>query len=84
MEITKDVILRAWREEEYRNSLPEETRKQIPARPTGDNGAELSDAELEQAAGGATPTAGLAAGGIVFGSGAAGYGIGAGINALVD
>jgi mersacidin/lichenicidin family type 2 lantibiotic len=38
MEITKDVILRAWREEEYRNSLPEETRKQIPARPTGDNG----------------------------------------------
>lgn len=34
MEITKEVILKAWKSEEYRESLPESARKEIPAQPT--------------------------------------------------
>lgn len=55
MDIDKATILRAWKDEEYRQSLPAETRDAIPARPTGADGSELSDDQLEQAAGGTTP-----------------------------
>lgn len=79
MELTKGVILEAWRNEEYRESLPEDVRKEIPARPTAEDGSELGDAELEAAAGGATPLAGLgvagwsALGGTAGAAGVAGF-----------
>lgn len=44
-------IARAWKDEEYRNSLPEEVRSALPGAP--DNLSELSDEQLKQAAGGA-------------------------------
>ena len=72
MELTKEHILRAWKDESYRASLPEDVRKAIPARPTGPDGRELTDGELEQAAGGTVPLAvaagiGAAAGGAFIG-----------------
>jgi mersacidin/lichenicidin family type 2 lantibiotic len=92
MEITKEVILKAWKSEEYRESLPESARKeipaqptavdaQIPARPTRADGTELSGADLEEAAGGGPILAGAL---IVGGAGLVGYGIGKGVNALTD
>ncbi len=62
MELTKETIFRAWKDESFRESLPEAQRNAIPARPTGKDGAELSDAELEQAAGGTTPACAFAIG----------------------
>lgn len=44
-----DVVC-AWKDEEYRNSLPEDIRAQLPKAP--DNISELSDEQLKQAAGG--------------------------------
>lgn len=87
MEITKEVILKAWKSEEYRESLPESARKeipaqptavdaQIPARPTRADGTELSGADLEEAAGGGPILAGAL---IVGGAGLVGYGIGKGV-----
>jgi mersacidin/lichenicidin family type 2 lantibiotic len=55
MDINKATILRAWKDEEFRQSLPAEQRDAIPARPTGADGSELTDEQLEQAAGGTTP-----------------------------
>ncbi len=75
MEITKETILKAWREPSYAESLPADVRKAIPARPTGGNGEQLSDADLEQAAGG-TLTAAVIAGGAGVGSILTGYGVG--------
>lgn len=60
MEINKDTVLQAWKSEEYRQSLPDDARKAIPARPTSEGGAALTDEELEQAAGGFTPVVALA------------------------
>ena len=60
---TKEVILRAWKDEKYRNSLPTDVREAIPARPQGDSGREMSDSELEAAAGGLTPGAAAIAAG---------------------
>jgi mersacidin/lichenicidin family type 2 lantibiotic len=75
MEITKDVILRAWREEGYLNSPPESTRTQIPARPTRADGTELSGADLEEAAGGGPilvgPLSSVGLGSLATGSGRA-------------
>ncbi len=87
MEINKDTVLQAWKSEEYRQSLPDDVRKAIPARPTSDNegGAALTDEELEQAAGGFSPLValgGLSAaesiglGGLAGGSFVSGLGIG--------
>lgn len=59
MDITKDTILQAWRSEEYRAQLPDDVRKTIPAKPAHEDGSAMSDQELEQAAGGTTPLAGL-------------------------
>lgn len=61
MEINKDTVLQAWKSEEYRQSLPDDVRKAIPALPTSEGGAALTDEELEQAAGGVTPLAALGA-----------------------
>jgi mersacidin/lichenicidin family type 2 lantibiotic len=55
MDIDKGTILKAWKDEDYRASLPDDVRNAIPARPTGEDGSALSDEQLEQAAGGTTP-----------------------------
>ena len=44
-------VIRAWKDEEYRLSLSDAERAQLPAHPAGL--VELQDAELDQAAGGA-------------------------------
>lgn len=43
-------IIRAWKDEEYRNSLSEEQRAQLPENPAGI--VELADEEMEVMAGG--------------------------------
>jgi mersacidin/lichenicidin family type 2 lantibiotic len=43
-------IIRAWKDEEYRNSLSEEQRSQLPENPSGQT--QLSDEEMEAVAGG--------------------------------
>jgi mersacidin/lichenicidin family type 2 lantibiotic len=43
-------IIRAWKDEEYRNSLSEEQRSQLPENPAGM--VELPDADMERIAGG--------------------------------
>lgn len=55
MPLTKDQILHAWKDEEYRNGLSGEDRASLPDRPTAADGSELTDEQLEQAAGGSTP-----------------------------
>jgi mersacidin/lichenicidin family type 2 lantibiotic len=49
---TRDII-RAWKDEEYRLSLSEAERALLPAHPAGF--IELTDTELDVAAGGARP-----------------------------
>lgn len=55
MDVDKDTIMRAWKSDQYRESLDPETRKAIPARPTAADGSVLTDEQLEAAAGGTTP-----------------------------
>lgn len=43
-------IIRAWKDEEYRNSLSDEQRSQLPENPAGM--VELSDTDMESIAGG--------------------------------
>ncbi|MEC4812014.1 MAG: mersacidin/lichenicidin family type 2 lantibiotic [Scytonema sp. PMC 1069.18] len=43
-------IIRAWKDEEYRNSLSEEQRSQLPENPVGI--IDISDMEMETVAGG--------------------------------
>ena len=50
-------IIRAWKDQEYRDSLSEAERAALPQHPAGL--IELSDAELETVAGGIIPTAKL-------------------------
>jgi len=49
--MSKEQIIRAWKDEAYRRSLSEAQRAQLPENPAGL--IELSDVELEQASGGA-------------------------------
>ncbi len=49
-ETEKVDIIRAWKDEEYRNSLTPEQLAQIPANPAGD--VELDEAELDDVSGG--------------------------------
>ncbi len=99
MEITKEVILKAWKSEEYRESLPESARKEVPAQPTAVDALPESTrtqipARPTRADGTELSGADLeeAAGGgpilagalIVGGAGLVGYGIGKGVNALTD
>ncbi len=83
MQLTKDTILRAWRDKSYADSLPNHVREAIPMRPTNTDGSGLSDAELEQAAGAGSPLV-FAAFAVVGGAGAAGVAIGEGVDALTD
>ncbi len=59
----REVIVRAWRDDEYRRSLPPEVQEKLPPAPEG--AAQMSDQELEAAAGAGTP---LIAGVAVVGS----------------
>lgn len=54
----RKVIARAWRDEEYRSTLPAEVRDKLP--PAPDGASRMSDEDLEAAAGGVTPAAALA------------------------
>ncbi len=47
------MIARAWRDEEYRNSLPAEVREKLPPPPQG--ASTMTDDQLDAAAGGTTP-----------------------------
>lgn len=70
MEVTKETIVHAWKDEEYYNSLPADVQEAIPAKPVGDDGNALTDDQLEAAAGGITPgfvVAGVVAGGLASG-----------------
>jgi mersacidin/lichenicidin family type 2 lantibiotic len=46
-------IIRAWKDEEYRNSLSEEQRAQLPENPAGM--VELSDEAMQNIGGGRLP-----------------------------
>jgi mersacidin/lichenicidin family type 2 lantibiotic len=48
--MSHEDIIRAWKDEEYRNSLSEEQRAQLPENPAGM--VELPDADMERIAGG--------------------------------
>lgn len=58
MPLTKDDVIRAWKDESYRDSLAAEDRNALPESPG--NMGELSDDQLETAAGAFTPALGLA------------------------
>ena len=64
----KDVIARAWKDEKYRSSLPAEVREKLPPRPDGMS--EMSDEQLEAAAGGASPALVAIGAGAFFGGAA--------------
>ena len=53
MDTATATVLRAWKDESFRNSLTEEQRAAIPSKP--ENFEQLSDDQLENAAGGVTP-----------------------------
>lgn len=78
MDISKDTILQAWKSEEYRSSLDPEVQREIPARPTAEDGSDLTDEQLEAAAGGTTP--GCAAAGIFLGGAALGVAVEEGLD----
>lgn len=67
-------IVRAWKDESYRQGLTEEQRSALPANPAG----ELTEAEMELVyGGGGGPVGGVGAGGPVGGVGpVGGFGIG--------
>jgi len=69
MEVSKDTIMRAWKDDGFRQSLSPEEQAAIPDRPTAPDGSPLTDEQLESAAGGTTP------GCIVVGGAVAGYGV---------
>jgi mersacidin/lichenicidin family type 2 lantibiotic len=48
--MTRKDIIRAWKDPEYRNNLNKEQLAQLPGNPAG--AIELTDAEMERAAGG--------------------------------
>lgn len=48
--MSHENIIRAWKDEEYRNSLSEEQRSQLPENPAGM--IELSDEDMQAIAGG--------------------------------
>jgi mersacidin/lichenicidin family type 2 lantibiotic len=52
-------VVRAWKDENYRQSLSEEQRRLLPANPAGE--AELADADLQAVYGGWAGPAGVGA-----------------------
>ena len=78
-EITPEArrtVVRAWKDESFRNSLPAEVREKLPAAPDG--ASEMSDEQLDAAAGGIGPLAAAVIGGVVSG------GVSGTIGALTD
>lgn len=69
----RQVIARAWKDEEFRNELPREVREKLP--PPPDGASEMTDGQLEAAAGGTTPACVGAAALLVGGIGT-GYALG--------
>lgn len=69
MEMSKETIMRAWKDDSFRQSLSADEQAAIPGRPTAADGSALTDDQLEAAAGGTTPGC-IAAGGFVVGYGA--------------
>jgi mersacidin/lichenicidin family type 2 lantibiotic len=51
--MSNDKIIRAWKDEAFRNSLSDAERAQLPEHPVGP--IELSDTELEHVTGGRMP-----------------------------
>jgi len=72
MEITRDVILRSWKDEVYRESLPADVREALPGKPVAEDGSKLSEEHLENAAGGTLTVAvgvtAIVGGGAAFGA----------------
>ena len=60
-------VVRAWKDEEYRRSLSELERAQLPPNPAGL--IDLSDAAMEDVSGGLFAPTALGCGGITFGCG---------------
>ena len=58
--LTKAQIVRAWRDPAFRATLTPEQQALFPQHPSGVNIEELSDEQLEQAAGGVTSAAAMA------------------------
>ncbi|ATB31383.1 mersacidin/lichenicidin family type 2 lantibiotic [Melittangium boletus] len=50
--MTKDMIIRAWKDASFRASLTEEQRASIPANPAGLSAVELNETELQEVVGG--------------------------------
>jgi mersacidin/lichenicidin family type 2 lantibiotic len=65
--MSEQDIVRAWKDQNYRESLTEEQRSQLPENPAGL--AELSDEVLETIAGGLRPGGGGGGGGTGCGTG---------------
>ena len=59
----KDIVLRAWKDEKFREGLPPEVRESLPPKP--DNFGELNEEQLEQASGAGSPAVIGAAAGVV-------------------
>jgi mersacidin/lichenicidin family type 2 lantibiotic len=66
MALSKQDVLRAWKDDEFRNGLSPEDRAAIPARPVNEDGSQMSDEQLEQAAGGTTPGCAATAASIAY------------------
>jgi mersacidin/lichenicidin family type 2 lantibiotic len=52
---SKDMIIRAWKDPEYRAGLSAEERASLPESPAGQSMAELGEADLGMAVGGGDP-----------------------------
>ncbi|XXF76344.1 mersacidin/lichenicidin family type 2 lantibiotic [Myxococcaceae bacterium GXIMD 01537] len=50
--MTKDMIIRAWKDPSFRASLTEEQRASLPANPAGASAVELNETELQIVVGG--------------------------------
>jgi mersacidin/lichenicidin family type 2 lantibiotic len=68
----RQIIARAWKDEEYRSSLPPEVREKLPPKPEG--ASTMTDDQLEAAAGGTA----------TFCAAAAAAAIGYGVSEIVD
>ena len=50
--MTKDMIIRAWKDASFRASLTEEQRAALPVNPAGLSAVELNETELQDVVGG--------------------------------
>jgi mersacidin/lichenicidin family type 2 lantibiotic len=65
-------VVRAWKDEAYRQSLGQEQRAQLPTNPSGE--ADLTDADLQTIYGGDLGWGGALAGASAFNNGGFGFG----------